>query len=93
MLKRSIIVSGILHAALLTAASWVWTPSLPAFSDETPPFVPVEVVTIAEKTNIAPTLQKNLPPPVAAPLAQVASLEPQFVPPPPEPVEVAPVGE
>jgi hypothetical protein len=93
MLKRSIIVSGILHAALITAASLVWTPSLQALSDETPPFVPVEVVTIAEKTNIAPTVQKDRPPPAAAPLAQIASLEPQFVPPPPEQVEVVPEPE
>src|SRR4051812_4206007 len=93
MLKRSIIASGILHAAIVTATSLVLTPSLLAFPEEAPSFVPVEVVTIADKTNIAPTIQKDRLPPEAAPLAQVASLEPQFAPPPPEPVEVAPEPE
>jgi hypothetical protein len=93
MLKRSIIASGIFHAAIITATSLVLTPSLLAFPDETPPFVPVEVITIAEKTNIAPTIQKDRLPPEASPLAQVASLDPQFAPPPPEPVELAPEPE
>lgn len=89
MLKRSIIASGVLHAALITATSLVWVPTL-AFTEEPTPFVPVELVSIAEQTNIAPTVQKDRPPPQVAPIAQVASLTPEFTPPPPEPVEVAP---
>ncbi len=89
MLKRSIIASGVLHAALITATSLVWVPTL-AFTDDETAFVPVELISIAEQTNIAPTVQKDRPPPEVAPIAQVASLTPEFVPPPPEPVEVAP---
>src|SRR5215471_6886941 len=90
MLKRSIIASGMLHVAVITAASLTWVSALRATDDETPPFVPIERVTVAEKTDIAPTVQKERPAPEAAPLAQVASLAPELATPLPEPVEVAP---
>src|SRR5262249_3515695 len=92
MLKRSIFVSVVLHAAVITAASLTWVPTF-AFPEDESSDVRIELVPIAEQTNVAPTGQRDRPPPEAAPLAQVASLEPKFVLPPPEPVEVAPEPE
>jgi hypothetical protein len=94
MFRRSggIVVSGVLHAGIIAATSMYWLPSLALPEDETSNVVPVEFVTsIAEQTNIAPTVQKDLPPPVAAPLAEVSppQLEMGALL-PPEPVEVAP---
>jgi hypothetical protein len=96
MLKRSggIVVSGALHAAVIAATSIYWMPSL-AFPEDESNVVPVEfVTTIAEKTNIAPTVQKDLPPPVASAMAEVSP--PQLdvsASAPPEPVEVEPEPE
>ena len=87
MLKRSILVSGLLHAAVITATSIIWVPTL-AFPDDASHVVPIELVTIAEQTNVAPTVQRDRPPPAPQALAQVASLEPDFKVTPPEPVEV-----
>jgi hypothetical protein len=93
MFKRSggIVVSGVLHVAIIAATSMYWMPSLALPEDESN-VIPVEfVTTIAEQTNIAPTVQKNMPPPVAAPLAEVAPPKIDMgAAPPPEPVEVAP---
>lgn len=89
MLKRGIIVSSVLHAAVIAAASLAWVPTF-ALDDDAAHVVPVEIITIAEETNVAPTVQKDRPPPEVSPIAQVASLAPELAPPPPDPVEVAP---
>jgi outer membrane biosynthesis protein TonB len=86
MLKRSIIVSGALHLAVIVAATVAWPHAL-NLSDESPPVVPVDLVTIADVTNIAPTVdetKKTKPPPDAP-----APPQPAAAPPPPE-AEVAP---
>ena len=94
MVKRIIIAiaSAVVHAAVIIVTSVYWATSL-AFSDEeTPVVVPVELVTIAEKTNIAPTVQRDLPPPLPQPIALVTppQVEVSAPPPPPEPLEVEP---
>ena len=82
MLKRSIIASGFLHVAVIVVATVSW-PHAIARSDESPPVVPVDLVTIAEESNIAPTVveQKQKPP------------EPQAEAPPPPPPQEVPVPE
>jgi hypothetical protein len=84
MLKRSIIASGFLHLAVIAVATVSW-PHAIALSDESPPVVPVDLVTVAEETNIAPTVAEQKPP----------EPEPQAPPPPqevplPEKAEIAP---
>src|SRR5215469_3070436 len=88
MLRRSVIASGLLHVAVIAAASVAWPMSFNLPDDETPPVVPVDLVTVADVTNVAPAMpdppklepkQEEQPPPQPAP-----------PPPPPQEVEVAP---
>jgi len=87
MLKRSIVVSGALHLAVIAAATVAW-PHAMNLSDESPPVVPVDLVTIADVTNIAPTVEevKKVEPPPETPTPP----EPAAAPPPPPEAEVAP---
>ena len=55
MLKRSMIGSATLHVAVIAAASLAWPHTLD-FSDEPSPVLPVELVSVAEVSNIAPTV-------------------------------------
>lgn len=87
MLRRSVIASGLLHVAIITATSMAWTASY-SLPDETPPAVPVDLITIADVTNVAPAQPdppkvKPLPDPEPPPPPPVAA-------PPPEEAEVAP---
>jgi hypothetical protein len=84
-----IVVSGVLHAVIIAATSFLWVPTLELPEDEHE-IVPIELVSsIAAETNIAPTVQKNMPPPVIKPLAEVPRTDVDLAPPPPpEPVEV-----
>ena len=50
--------SAALHAAVIAATLFTWQHSL-QIADETPPVVPVDLVTIGEKTNIAPVAPKE----------------------------------
>jgi hypothetical protein len=92
MLKRSMIASAALHAGIIAAASFAWPHALD-LSDDSPPVIPVDLVQLADQTNIAPTVEKPQPaplpeektPPEPQPI-QVASAEP----PPPEAEELAP---
>ncbi|HXJ02980.1 MAG TPA: hypothetical protein VNH44_17305 [Micropepsaceae bacterium] len=86
MLKRGIVISGALHLAVIVAASVAW-PHAMNLSDESPPVVPVDVVTVADMTNIAPTVVEtkkadNPPEPPAPPQPEAAA--------PPPAAEVAP---
>ncbi len=94
MFRRSgsIVVSGALHVAIVAVTSVYWAPSLALPEDEDSHVVPVEFVTsIAEQTNIAPTVQRDVPPPVAAPLAEVSAPKIDLGDmPDPSPVEVEP---
>ncbi len=90
MLKRSFIASGALHVAVIAAASFAW-PHAFELSEEPSDIIPVELMTVAETTNVAPKVVereppelKEIPTPVAAPIPP---------PPPPEEVEVEPEPE
>jgi outer membrane biosynthesis protein TonB len=86
MLKRSFIASGALHVAVIAAASFAW-PQAFELSEEPSDIIPVELLTVAETTNIAPKAVEQPPeeqPPEALPAP------PPPPPPPPEEVEVAP---
>ena len=87
MLKRSIVISGTLHLAVIVAATVAW-PRTFDLSDESPPVVPVDLVTVAAVTNIAPTVQdikkaETPPEPPAPPQPEAAA-------PPPPVAEAAP---
>jgi len=86
MLKRSMIGSATLHVAVIAAASLAWPHTLD-FSDEPSPVLPVELVTIAEVSNIAPTTVEEPPKREAPPPPQQQAQAPE---PPPPPAEVAP---
>src|SRR5579863_7723576 len=55
MLRRSVVASGFLHLAVITAASVAW-PMTFDLPDETPPAIPVELVKVADVTNVAPAV-------------------------------------
>lgn len=87
MLRRSVIASGFLHVAVIAAASMVWTSSY-SLPDETPPAIPVDLITVADVTNVAPAQPdppkvQPLPDPQPPPL-------PPVVAPPPDEAELAP---
>ncbi|HWD28264.1 MAG TPA: hypothetical protein VG387_13925 [Rhizomicrobium sp.] len=65
--------------AFIVYFSLNWRPLLQV-AEDSPPSVPVDLVTIADKTNIAPTVQKTAPKPAEAPIPP-----PQPVPPTPTP--------
>jgi hypothetical protein len=70
--------SALLHAAIIAVSFFTWQHTL-KIADESPPVVPVELVTIAQKTNIRATVR---PPP---------KIEPQDIKPSaPEPVTATP---
>lgn len=88
MLKRSFITSGALHVVIIAAASFAWPHSF-ELSEEPSDIIPVELMQVADVTNVAPTVveQPPEPPPEAPPPPEAAAPPP---PPPPEEVEVAP---
>jgi len=88
VLKRSMIVSGALHVAVIVAVTMTWPHAL-NLPDESPPVVPVDLVTIAEVTDIAPTAQPAREQPAPQEI-EVAPPQPEIVPPPLQAVEVAP---
>jgi hypothetical protein len=87
MMKRSMIASGMLHAGVIAFATVAW-PHAIDLSDEAPSVVPVELVTIAEATNIAPSVQETQKP--ETPPEQVAPPQPEAAAPPPQQAEIAP---
>jgi hypothetical protein len=88
MLKRSFIASGALHVVAIAAASFAW-PHAFELSEEPSDIIPVELMTVAETTNIAPkVVEEPIPePPEVTPPPPAPPPPP---PPPPEEVEVAP---
>ena len=92
MLKRSMIGSLGLHAAIIAAATIVWPHKVDDFAEDAPPVIPVDLVEIAEVSNVKPLVVERRQPDVTTP-QQVAVLDPAFqpvAPPPLEPIEVAP---
>ena len=80
----------LLHGAIAAAALFTWQHRLD-FTDESPPMVPVDLVTIAAKTNIAPTvLLKPKIEPIEVPAPKLVTPTPAPVATPPALAEVAP---
>ena len=81
----------LLHGMIALAAIFTWQHHL-EITDESAPIVPVDLVTIAEKTNIAPTAQQLTPKaaPAETPPQLVQVPVPKPAPTPPPKAEVAP---
>jgi len=88
----------LLHAAIVAVTLFSWRHQL-EIADESPPVVPVDVITIGAKTNIAPTIERHqqpqpkedVTPPQSAPAPTPpqqteAAVEPAPAPPLPKPV-------
>jgi hypothetical protein len=58
-----IVVAVLLHAAIVAVTLFSWRHTL-QIADQSPPVVPVDLVTIADKTDIAPTVARVEPPQV-----------------------------
>jgi len=86
MMKRSMIASGVLHVMVIAAATVAWPHAIEQ-SEEIPSVVPVDLVTIADVTNIAPSAQET-PKPETPP--EPTPPQPQAAAPPPPQAEVAP---
>src|SRR3569833_3734563 len=91
--RGGLVVAVLLHAAVVAATLFSWQHKLD-ISDESPPVVPGDLVTLADKTNIMPTVQKQ---PKAPPKEDVKppeqSTPPTPTPPPTPQAEVAPAPE
>ncbi len=85
MLRRSVVASGILHVAVIAASSVAWPMSFD-LPDDTPPAIPVELITVADTTDVAPAAPD---PPKEQPKAEEQQQPQPDVAPPPD-VEVAP---
>jgi len=89
-----VLVAVLLHAAIIVAALITWQHKL-ELADMAPSVVPVDLVTPADKTNIAPTVVRDQPKPVDV-TPPVPAPPPPAPPPPqaeaaPEPVPSQPV--
>lgn len=85
--SRGVAVSAVLHAGIIAATLFTFSHTKLDIEDHSPPIVPVDLVTIAQKTNIAPTVQE--PPKmeqIQAQPPQPDELKPTL----PEPSELAP---
>ncbi len=88
--------AALLHGAIVAVTLFSWQHKLDIV-DQSPPVVPVDLVTVADKTDIAPTVAKLQPPqPVEQPAPQPTPPAPVPTPPPqaeaaPEPVPSQPV--
>src|SRR5215469_9886611 len=56
--SRGLAVSAVLHAGIIAATLFTFSHTKLDIEDRSPPVVPVDLVTIAQKTNIAPTVQE-----------------------------------
>jgi hypothetical protein len=75
----------LLHAGIVAATLFTWTHKLD-IAEQPSHIVPVDLVTVADQTNIAPSVTQTLPPP-----PQPDLIQPQSQPTPTEPnIEVAP---
>jgi len=83
--RAGIVAAVLLHGAVIAATLFTFQHKLD-IADESPPVVPVDLVTIGEKTNIAPTVERLLPKPVEQP----APTPPAPAPTPPPQAEAAP---
>jgi outer membrane biosynthesis protein TonB len=89
----AVVVAVVLHAAILLAVILSFGSKFEAF-DVAPPVVPVDLVNVADKANVAPTVQRVEPKPaeeVTPPPQPVAPPAPQEADVAPEPVPSQPV--
>jgi hypothetical protein len=89
--RAGLVVSILLHAAIIGATLFAFSQARLDIADEAPPVVPVDLVTIAKKTNIAPTVKfepKKAEETVE--LKKVETLTPPKLPPLEQQAEVAP---
>jgi len=75
-----------LHGGIIAALLITWTQSFDV-SDQQAPIVPVDLVTIGEKTNIMPTVKQE----VTAPPKEEAQPPEPAAPPPPDDMSIEPV--
>lgn len=79
-MRRGIIGSATLHVVVMGAAMITW-PHAVKPSDEMPSIVPVDLVTIGEQTNLAPTVKEEPPPPEPEPQIEPEEIKPVAIPP------------
>jgi len=90
-MRKGIIVSAALHMGVIGATMVTW-PSAFSQSEEALPIVPIELITIADATNIQATVREEEPPPEPEPpIVESAPPEPEppiveSAPPEPEPL-------
>lgn len=84
-------VALLLHAAVVASAYVSWEHKL-EIADESPPSVPVDLVTIADKTDIAPLIDRSVKPAPADDIKPPPQDTPVPTPPPPQ-TEAAPAPE
>ena len=89
-MRKGVVLSALLHAGVLIATVISWPRALDVAPDETPPNIPIELVTVAEMNNVAPTVtepEPTQPEPVAEALPEPPPPEsvPEPTPPEPEP--------
>ncbi|HJW40097.1 MAG TPA: hypothetical protein VJ476_02590 [Rhizomicrobium sp.] len=87
--RVGVVVALMLHAAVVAATLFSWQHKL-EIADQSPPVVPVDLVTVGEKTNIAPTVQKIVTPRRETPAPSPAQPTPAPAPAPPPKAEAAP---
>jgi hypothetical protein len=92
-----------LHVAIIAATFFTWSHTLEIDDSQSPPVVPVDLVTIGAKTNIAPMVKvqpkeppkdEEVQPPAPEPTPQPAQAAPQqeeSAPPPPEEATAEPI--
>ena len=57
--RAGLIASAVLHAGIIAATLYTFSHSTLQFADQAPPVVPVDLVTIGEKTNLMPTVREQ----------------------------------
>ena len=72
--RFGLVGSLVLHAGIIAVTFFTWTHRLDII-DQSTPIVPVDLVTLADKTNVAPMVKEELPPiteqPTPAPLPAI----------------------
>ncbi len=87
-----IVIAVLLHVLVIGATLMSFAHKI-ELADDSPPVVPVDLVTIADKTNVAPTFDRTVKPTPkedVKPPAPVTPPAPTPTPPPPAAAEVAP---
>src|SRR6266481_4505246 len=79
----------LLHAAIVAVTLFTWQQHL-VIADESPPVVPVDLVTIGPKTNIAPTVERVPKPQPKEDIKPLDTPTPTPAPAPPPVAEAAP---